>query len=173
MGIGEAVNVFTKLTIGDGLVSQVPAFLISLASGIIVTRSSSSTDLNRDVLDQLFSRPGVLGAAAAFLGLMALTPLPKLPLLALGAGLGIGAVRAGLAPRRGGRGTAAAGTGPARRRGNPAGRGRTRPGLGRGAAAVKAAAREPGATASRRSPARSGWKTCCTSTRSSWRSASG
>ena len=61
MGIGEAVNVFTKLTIGDGLVSQVPAFLISLASGIIVTRSSSSTDLNRDVLDQLFSRPGVLG----------------------------------------------------------------------------------------------------------------
>jgi flagellar biosynthesis protein FlhA len=95
MGIGEAVNVFTKLTIGDGLVSQVPAFLISLASGIIVTRSSSSTDLNRDVLDQLFSRPGVLGAAAAFLGLMALTPLPKLPLLALGTGLAIGAVLLG------------------------------------------------------------------------------
>ena len=95
MGIGEAVNVFTKLTIGDGLVSQVPAFLISLASGIIVTRSSSSTDLNRDVLEQLFSRPGVLGAAAAFLGLMALTPLPKLPLLALGAGLAIGAVLLG------------------------------------------------------------------------------
>ena len=92
MGIGEAVNVFTKLTIGDGLVSQVPAFLISLASGIIVTRSSSSTDLNRDVLEQLFSRPGVLGASAAFLGLMALTPLPKLPLLTLAAGLGIGAV---------------------------------------------------------------------------------
>lgn len=92
MGLGDAVNVFTKLTIGDGLVSQVPAFLISLASGIIVTRSSSSTDLNRDVVEQLFSRPGVLGAAAAFLGLMALTPLPKLPLLALGAGLGIGSV---------------------------------------------------------------------------------
>jgi flagellar biosynthesis protein FlhA len=95
MDVGEAINVFTKLTIGDGLVSQVPAFLISLASGIIVTRSSSSTDLNRDVLEQLFSRPGVLGAAAVFLGLMALTPLPKLPLLALGAGLGIGAVRLG------------------------------------------------------------------------------
>ena len=60
MSLGEAVNVFTKLTIGDGLVSQVPAFLISLAAGLIVTRSSSSTDLNRDVIGQLFSRPGVL-----------------------------------------------------------------------------------------------------------------
>ncbi len=91
MTIGEAVDVFTKLTIGDGLVSQVPAFLISLASGIIVTRSSSSTDLNRDVLEQMFSRPGVLGAAAAFLALLAMTPLPKIPLLALGGGLAIGA----------------------------------------------------------------------------------
>jgi flagellar biosynthesis protein FlhA len=99
MGVGEAINVFTKLTIGDGLVSQVPAFLISLASGIIVTRSSASTDLNRDVLEQLFSRPGVLGAAAAFLGLMALTPLPKLPLLALGTCLGVGS--AVLGSRRG------------------------------------------------------------------------
>jgi flagellar biosynthesis protein FlhA len=99
MSVGDAVNVFTKLTIGDGLVSQVPAFLISLATGIIVTRSSASTDLNRDVLEQLFSRPGVLGSAAAFVGLMALTPLPKLPLLALGAGLGIGAVLLG--PGRG------------------------------------------------------------------------
>src|SRR5207237_148741 len=100
MSPGEAINVFTKLTIGDGLVSQVPAFLISLAAGLIVTRSSSSTDLNRDVIDQLFARPGVLGTAAAFLGLMALTPLPKLPLLALGGGLGIGAMP--LTARRGG-----------------------------------------------------------------------
>ena len=91
MSLGEAVNVFTKLTIGDGLVSQVPAFLISLAAGLIVTRSSSSTDLSRDVVGQLFSQPGVLGTAAAFLGLMALTPLPKLPLLALGGRLGAAA----------------------------------------------------------------------------------
>ncbi len=85
MSLGEAVNVFTKLTIGDGLVSQVPAFLTSLAAGLIVTRSSSSTDLSRDVVGQLFSHPGVLGTAAAFLGLMALTPLPKIPLLTLAA----------------------------------------------------------------------------------------
>jgi flagellar biosynthesis protein FlhA len=83
MSLGEAADVFTKLTIGDGLVSQVPAFLTSLAAGLIVTRSSSSTDLSRDVVGQLFSHPGVLATAAAFLGLMALTPLPKLPLLTL------------------------------------------------------------------------------------------
>ncbi len=91
MSPSEAVSVFTKLTIGDGLVSQVPAFLISLAAGLVVTRSSSSTDLNRDVVTQLFSRPGVLGTAAVFLGLMALTPLPKLPLLTLCGALGAGA----------------------------------------------------------------------------------
>ncbi len=88
MSLGEAVNVFTKLTIGDGLVSQVPAFLTSLAAGLIVTRSSSSTDLSRDVISQLFSNPGVLTTAAVFLGLMALTPLPKIPLITLGLSMG-------------------------------------------------------------------------------------
>ena len=88
MSLGEAVNVFTKLTIGDGLVSQVPAFLISLAAGLIVTRSSSSTDLGRDVVGQLFRNRGVLGTAAVFLGLLMFTPLPKMPLLALAGGLG-------------------------------------------------------------------------------------
>jgi flagellar biosynthesis protein FlhA len=92
MSLGEAVNVFTKLTIGDGLVSQVPAFLISLAAGLIVTRSSSSTDLGRDVVGQLFWNREVLGTAAVFLGLLLFTPLPKIPLLALAGGLGAGAL---------------------------------------------------------------------------------
>jgi flagellar biosynthesis protein FlhA len=92
MSLGEAVNVFTKLTIGDGLVSQVPAFLISLAAGLIVTRSSSTTDLGRDVIGQLFWNPEVLGTAAVFLGLLSFTPLPKVPLLALAGGLGTGAM---------------------------------------------------------------------------------
>ena len=96
MSPGEAVDVFTKLTIGDGLVSQIPAFLISLAAGLIVTRSSSSTDLNRDVTGQLFSKPAVMATAAAFLGLMALTPLPKLPLLTLGGALCAGAIFGGV-----------------------------------------------------------------------------
>ncbi|WP_435016379.1 flagellar biosynthesis protein FlhA [Tundrisphaera sp. TA3] len=90
MPVGEAVNVFTKLTIGDGLVSQIPAFLISLASGLIVTRSSEDSDIGADVVGQLFGRAEVLGASAVFLGLLALTPLPKLPLLTLAAALGSG-----------------------------------------------------------------------------------
>ncbi|WP_435008902.1 flagellar biosynthesis protein FlhA [Tundrisphaera lichenicola] len=83
MSPAEAVDVFTKLTIGDGLVSQVPAFLISLSAGLIVTRSSEETDLGGEVTGQLLGRPMVLGSAAAFLGLLAFTPLPKLPLLTL------------------------------------------------------------------------------------------
>jgi flagellar biosynthesis protein FlhA len=91
MGLGEAVDVFTKLTIGDGLVSQVPAFLISLAAGLIVTRSSAESDLGRDVTGQLFGRPDVLGVAAAFLFLLAFSGLPRLPLLTLSGALGAGA----------------------------------------------------------------------------------
>ena len=91
MDIGEAVDVFTKLTIGDGLLSQIPAFLISLSAGLIVTRSSEETDLSRDVTSQLLGRPEVLATEAGFLGLLALTPLPKLPLLTLAGALGAGA----------------------------------------------------------------------------------
>ncbi len=91
MAIGEAVNVFTKLTIGDGLVSQVPAFLISLAAGLIVTRSSSETDLGRDVVSQLFGRRSVLAIAAVFVATLAFTPLPKIPLLVLAGAMGFGA----------------------------------------------------------------------------------
>ncbi len=99
MSPGEAVDVFTKLTIGDGLVSQVPAFLISLSAGLIVTRSSEETDLGAEVTGQLLGRPMVLGSAAVFLGLLALTPLPKLPLLALAGALGTGAFVLATRPR--------------------------------------------------------------------------
>ena len=92
MGLGEAVNVFTKLTIGDGLVSQVPAFLISLAAGLIVTRSSSDTDLGLDVTEQLFGRREVLAVAAVFLVLLAFTALPKVPLLTIAGALAAGVV---------------------------------------------------------------------------------
>lgn len=87
----EAVGVFTKLTIGDGLVSQVPAFLISLAAGLIVTRSSSESDLGQEVVGQLFLRPAVLGVASGFLALLAFTALPKAPMLTLSGALGAGA----------------------------------------------------------------------------------
>ena len=91
MPVSEAVDVFTKLTIGDGLVTQVPAFLIALASGLIVTRSSSDSDLGQEVVGQLLGRPVVLGAAAAFLILLAFTGMPKVPLLTLGTALGVAA----------------------------------------------------------------------------------
>ena len=91
MPVGEAVDVFTRLTIGDGLVSQVPAFLISLAAGLIVTRSSSDSDLGADVAAQLSGRPEVLAGAATLLVALSFTPLPKLPLLAIAGALGTGA----------------------------------------------------------------------------------
>jgi flagellar biosynthesis protein FlhA len=89
MPIGDAADVFTRLTIGDGLVSQVPAFLISLAAGLIVTRSSSDSDLRRDVVHQTFRHPEALFLAAAFLSAMSFTGLPALPLIAMAAGCAI------------------------------------------------------------------------------------
>src|SRR5688572_8272964 len=88
MTFAEAAEVFTKLSIGDGLVSQVPAFLISLAAGLLVTRSTQKTDLPVQFLAQLFSNPRALAVAAGFLCILILTNLPKIPLLALGAGCG-------------------------------------------------------------------------------------
>jgi len=88
MTFAEAAEVFTKLSIGDGLVSQVPAFLISLAAGLLVTRSTQKTDLPVQFLAQLFSNPKALAVAGGFLCILILTSLPKIPLLALGAGCG-------------------------------------------------------------------------------------
>ena len=79
---------FTKLTIGDGLVSQVPAFIISIAAGLIVTRSSSKADLGQELTSQLTGSPVALGITAGFLGLMAFTGLPMLPMLILAGGVG-------------------------------------------------------------------------------------
>ncbi|MEI8376589.1 MAG: flagellar biosynthesis protein FlhA [Planctomycetota bacterium] len=85
MSIGQAASLYTTLTIGDGLVSQVPAFLISLAAGLLVTRSSSDSDLPREFLQQLFSRPQALIVAGIFLSVLVFTSLPRIPLLAIGA----------------------------------------------------------------------------------------
>ncbi|HUT10845.1 MAG TPA: flagellar biosynthesis protein FlhA [Thermoguttaceae bacterium] len=86
MSLGEAAALFTKLTIGDGLVSQVPALLISLAAALLVTRSSQRINLPREILRQVFSRPPALAVAGGFLGVLIFTSLPKIPLILLGAG---------------------------------------------------------------------------------------
>ena len=83
--IGETARLFTKLTIGDGLVSQVPAFIVSLGAGIIVTRSSSRAELGEEIIGQVFSKPQPLIVAAIFLLLMSATGLPWEPMLVLGA----------------------------------------------------------------------------------------
>jgi flagellar biosynthesis protein FlhA len=88
MTFADAAEVFTKLTIGDGLVSQVPAFLISLAAGLLVTRSTQKSDLPAEFMTQLFNNPRALAVASGFLGILIFTNLPKVPLLALGIGCG-------------------------------------------------------------------------------------
>jgi len=84
--LADTAALYTKLTIGDGLVSQVPAFLISLAAGLLVTRSSRKVNLPSELLRQLFSRPQAMAVAGAFLGVLIFTSLPSLPLLAIGGG---------------------------------------------------------------------------------------
>ncbi len=83
MTIGEAAHVFTKLTIGDGLVSQVPAFLISLAAGLLTTRSSTDSSLPSEFVGQLLARPQALLVTGGFLGMLVFTNLPKVPLLSI------------------------------------------------------------------------------------------
>ena len=84
----DCMKLYTRLTIGDGLVSQVPAFIVSLAAGLIVTRTSSKRNLGDEVLGQVLSKPKALIVAAMFLVLLAFTGLPKLPLLIVGASCG-------------------------------------------------------------------------------------
>ena len=85
MSLGQAGSLFTTLTIGDGLVTQVPAFLISLAAGMLITRSNAESNLPSEFLGQLFSRPQALAVAAGFLGILIFTDLPRIPLLLIGA----------------------------------------------------------------------------------------
>jgi len=84
MPLAEAMQVFTKLTIGDGLASQVPAFLISLAAGLLVTRSSYEVNLPKEFVGQLLARPQALVVTGAFLSLLVFTNLPAFPLLTIG-----------------------------------------------------------------------------------------
>jgi len=84
----DTAKVFTILTIGDGLASQIPAFIIAIASALIVTRSGSKENLGNELTGQLSSRPVALFATSAFMGLLAFTPLPTLPLLGLASILG-------------------------------------------------------------------------------------
>jgi flagellar biosynthesis protein FlhA len=86
MSLGESAEVFSKLTIGDGLVSQLPALLISIAAGLLVSRGSSDSDLPRESILQLIASPMALAITAGFIGCLAFTNLPQIPLLLLATG---------------------------------------------------------------------------------------
>jgi flagellar biosynthesis protein FlhA len=89
MDIGRAAETFTLLTIGDGLVSQIPALIISTAAGIIVTRTASSTNYSQEFSKQLLMQPKAIGAAGGIMFFMALIPgLPTVPFLVLAISLG-------------------------------------------------------------------------------------
>ena len=89
MAFGDAAQVYTLLTIGDGLVAQIPSLVLSSAAGIIVTRVSSSENMGEQVIGQLLSNPKVLGVTAAVLGLLGLIPgMPNFPFLLLASATG-------------------------------------------------------------------------------------
>jgi flagellar biosynthesis protein FlhA len=83
----EAIQHFSLLTVGDGLAAQIPALLISVATGIIVTRAASDTDLGSDIANQIVGQRKAPMVAGAVICAFALVPgLPKLPFLFIGAG---------------------------------------------------------------------------------------
>jgi flagellar biosynthesis protein FlhA len=89
MDFRKALETYTVLTIGDGLVTVIPALMISISAGLIVTRASSEASLGAEFQRQIFSNSQPLLLAAGALFALALLPsMPKLPFLALGAGAG-------------------------------------------------------------------------------------
>ncbi len=86
LGPGEAIQKYSLLSVGDGLVSQIPALLMSVATGVIVTRSGSEGDVGNDLIGQLGRHKEALRiAGGALLGLCVIPGMPKLPLLVIGA----------------------------------------------------------------------------------------
>ena len=91
LDLSSAAQFYTKLTIGDGLVSQIPALIISTAAGIIVTRSGSEKDMGTEVVGQLFVNPRALYIGGGVMALLGVVGLPTLPFFTVGglmAGLG-------------------------------------------------------------------------------------
>ncbi len=86
LGIGEALKNYTLLTIGDGLVAQIPSLLMSTSVAILVTRMSKSGQMGTQVITQVFAEPKVLAVTAGLMGLIGIIPgMPNLVFLSLGA----------------------------------------------------------------------------------------
>ncbi|MBG91392.1 MAG: EscV/YscV/HrcV family type III secretion system export apparatus protein [Actinobacteria bacterium] len=84
LSLGEASQVFTRFSIGDGLVAQIPALLIAIATGLVVTKSASDASLGTDVKEQIFSQPKAFATTAVVLALFGLIPgLPTFAFLSM------------------------------------------------------------------------------------------
>ncbi|MDQ6952029.1 MAG: flagellar biosynthesis protein FlhA [Mariprofundaceae bacterium] len=91
MAIGDAMSVYSLLTVGDGLVSQIPALVISTAAGIVITRASGNDQLATEITTQFTAHPKVHFIASGALLLISLVPgLPFIPFLLLALGFGMG-----------------------------------------------------------------------------------
>ncbi len=99
MAVDKALSVYARLTIGDGLSSAVPALFISVATGLLVSRSSQAVDLSREFGRQFTSQPHVLAITGVFLAILSLTGLPFLPLAGMAAVTLTAAVMLGRRPR--------------------------------------------------------------------------
>lgn len=93
MSATDAINVFTKLSVGDGLVTQVPALIVSLAAGLLVSKGGTRGSVDQAVMGQLTSHPRALFLAGGLMALLGVVPgLPFLPFTLLGASLAFGGV---------------------------------------------------------------------------------
>ncbi|MEK7813991.1 MAG: flagellar biosynthesis protein FlhA, partial [Candidatus Desantisbacteria bacterium] len=86
--IGIAFGTYTTYTVGAALAAQIPAFLISVATGLLVSRTASDHNLGTDIAQQLTSSPKILWFATGILAFFMLTPVPKIPLFILMCGMG-------------------------------------------------------------------------------------
>ncbi|MCJ7507517.1 MAG: flagellar biosynthesis protein FlhA [candidate division Zixibacteria bacterium] len=90
MPISQALQTYTVLTVGDGLVTQIPALVVSTGAGIIVTRAAAESNLGHDLVRQLTLHPRAIMVACAMLFLFAIVPgLPTIPFLVLGCLAGV------------------------------------------------------------------------------------
>ena len=85
LSASEAAKTYTLLTIGDGLVAQVPSLMLSIAAAVIVTRVSKAQDMGKQLVSQIFGQPRALAVAGAVLGVMGMIPgMPNIAFLLLG-----------------------------------------------------------------------------------------
>ncbi|HCE4572505.1 flagellar biosynthesis protein FlhA [Vibrio parahaemolyticus] len=92
LDFGEAIQIYTLLTIGDGLVAQIPSLLLSIAAAMMVTRQNTDEDMGEQLVFQMFDNPKALMITAAILGVMGIVPgMPHFAFLTLAVAAGTGA----------------------------------------------------------------------------------